>query len=194
MLRQAYASKKKNAAKHVFGVKTPRNCQEALTFDKANGNAFWEDAAKKEMDQINAHNTFKDIGEGVRVPSGYQKVHVHLTCANKFDMRRKERLVLSGQLTPPSNDKAYSDIVSLEGVRTVLFLAEPNELQLCAADIAQACLEANAREKLAIVGGPEFGELSGHALILTKASHGARTSGNGFAEKLADDSLDLGFF
>jgi len=172
----------------------PRNCQEALAFDKANGNAFWEDAAKKEMDQIKACNTFKDVGKGARVPCGYQKVHVHLTCANKFDMRRKARSVLSRQLTPPSNDEAHSGIVSLEGVRTVLFLAELNELQLCAADTAQACLEANAREKLAIVGGPEFGELSGHTLILIKALHGARTSGNRFTEKLADNLLDLGFF
>jgi len=68
-------------------------------------------------------------------------------------------------------------------------LAELNELQLCAADIAQAYLEANTREKLAIVGGPEFGELSGHTLILMKALYGARTSGNRFAEKLAGDLL-----
>jgi len=131
----------------------PRNCQEALAFDKANGNAFWEDATKKEMDQIKACNTFKDVGKGARARSGCQKVHVHLTCANKFDMRRKARLVLSGQLTPLSNDKACSGIVSLEGVlvRTVLFLAELNDLQLCVADIAEAYLEANTREKLAIV-------------------------------------------
>jgi len=128
MLHQAYASKKKNATKHVFGVRIPRNYQEALAFDKANGNTFWEDATKKEMDQINAYNTFKDVGKGVRVPSGYQKVYVHLMCVNKFDMRRKARLALSGQLTPPSNDKACSGIVSLEGARTVLFLAELNEL------------------------------------------------------------------
>jgi len=73
-------------------------------------------------------------------------VYVHLIYANKFDMRRKARLVLSGQLTPPSNNKAYSGIVSLEDVRTVLFLAELNELQLCAADIAQAYLEANTKK------------------------------------------------
>jgi len=184
----------KNATKYMFGVQIPRNYQEALAFDKANGNAFWEDATKKEMDQIKAYNTFQDIGKGVRVPSGCQKVYVHLTCANKFDMRRKARLVLSGQLTHPSNDKAYSGILSLEGVRTVLFLAELNELHLCAADVAQAYLEANTREKLAIVGDPEFGELSGHTLILIKALYGARTSGNRFAEKLADDLLNLGFF
>ena len=191
MLRQAHASKKKNATKYVFGVKTPRNYQEALAFDKANGNTFWVDATKKEMDQIKAYNTFKDTGKGARVPSGYQQVHVHLIHANKFDMRRKARLVLLGQLTPPSNAKACSGIVSLEGVRTVLFLAELNELQLCAADVAQAYLEVNIREKLAIVGGPEFGELSGRTLILIKALCGARTSGNRFAEKLADDLLNL---
>jgi len=34
MLRQAHASKKKNATKYMFGVKIPRNYQEALAFDK----------------------------------------------------------------------------------------------------------------------------------------------------------------
>jgi len=63
MLCQAYASKKKNATKNMFGVKIPRNYQEALAFDKANGNTFWEDATKKEMDQIKAYNTIKDIGK-----------------------------------------------------------------------------------------------------------------------------------
>jgi len=79
-LRQVHASKKKNAAKHMFGVKTPRNCQEALAFDKANENTFWEDAAEKEMDQIKAHNTFEDIGKGVTVPEVDTRKCMSISC------------------------------------------------------------------------------------------------------------------
>jgi len=113
MLHQAHAPKKKNATKCMSGVKTPHNCQEALSFDEAHGNTFWEDETEKEIDHIKACNTFQDIDQGVRAPSGCQKVCAHLICANEFDIRRKARLVLSGQLTQPSNDESHSGIVSL---------------------------------------------------------------------------------
>ena len=111
-----------------------------------------------------------------------------------IDLRRKARAVASGNLTPPTTDNAYSGIVSLDGVRTVMFLSELNGLQLCAADIGNAYLTSKTREKLVVMAGPEFGELEGHTLLLYKALYGTRTGGNRFAEKLADDLLDLGFF
>jgi hypothetical protein len=49
MLRQAYASKKRNAPKCMFGVRIPRDCKEAIELDKANGNTFWQDAKDKEV-------------------------------------------------------------------------------------------------------------------------------------------------
>ena len=194
MLRQAFASKRKNATRYKFGVRIPKNLKEAKELDRANGNTLWQDALKKEMDQIKAFQTFKDLGKGAKIPHGYQRVHVHIIWDCKYDLRRKARLVCSGNLTPPTTDNAYSGIVSLDGVRTVMFLAELNDLQLCAADIGNAYLTSKTREKLAIIAGPEFGDLEGHTLMLVKALYGTRTGGNRFAEKLADDLLDLGFF
>jgi len=81
--------------------------------------------------------------------------------------------VASGNLTPPSSDNAHSGIVSLEGVRTVMFRSELNGLQLCACDIGNAYLEAKTREKLCIIAGPEFGELEGRTLVMFKACYGA---------------------
>lgn len=78
---------------------------------------------KKEMDQIKEHKTFADLDKGARIPKGHQKTCVHVVWDCKFDLRRKARLVSSGNLTPPSSDNACSGIVSLEGARTVLFLA-----------------------------------------------------------------------
>ena len=194
MLQQSFLAKKKNAIRYKFGVRIPRNYKEAIELDKANGNTLWQDALKKEMDQIKEYKTFTDLGKGTRIPHGYQKIYVHVVWDCKFDLRCKAKLVASGNLTPPTTDNAYSGIVSLDGVRTVLFLAELNGLQLCAADIGNAYLESKTREKLAVIAGPEFGELEGHTLVVYKALYGTRTGGNRFAEKLADDLLDLGFF
>jgi len=75
-----------------------------------------------------------------------------------------------------------------------MFLSELNGLQLCAYGIGNAYLEAKTREKLCIIVGPEFGELEGHTLVMFKVCCGARTSGNRFADKLAGDLRDMGFF
>jgi hypothetical protein len=50
-------------------------------------------------------------------------------------------------------------------------------MELWATDIGNAYLEAYTAEKLYIVAGPEFGELDGHMLIISKALYGLRTSG-----------------
>ena len=79
------------------------------------------------------------------LPSGHHRIFMHLVFACKFDLRRRARLVASGNLTPPSNDNAYSGIVSLDSIRTVFLIFELNGLQLCAADIGSAYLQALTR-------------------------------------------------
>ena len=51
----------------------------------------------------------------------------------------------------------------------VTFLSELNGMELWATNIGNAYLEAYTAEKLFIVAGPEFGELKGHMLIISKA-------------------------
>ena len=46
-----------------------------------------------------------------------------------------------------------------------MFLAELNNLQLWRADVGNAYLQALTKEKLYIVGGPEFEELQGHVPV-----------------------------
>jgi hypothetical protein len=50
-------------------------------------------------------------------------------------------------------------------------------LELWGADIGNAYLEALTKEKVYIIGGPEFGDLSGHTLLIFKALYGLRSSG-----------------
>jgi hypothetical protein len=59
----------------------------------------------------------------------------------------------------------------------VTFLAELNGMHLWATDIGNAYLKAYTAKKLMIAGGPEFRELEGHILIISKALYQLRTSG-----------------
>jgi hypothetical protein len=71
----------------------------------------------------------------------------------------------------------YSGVVSLRGLRIVIFLSELNGLAIWATDIGNAYLEAITKEKLYIIAGPEFGPLHGHILVIRKALYGLRSSG-----------------
>jgi hypothetical protein len=61
------------------------------------------------------------------------------------------------------------------------------------ADVGNAYLEAYTREKVYVVVGEGFGELSGHTLIIEKALYGLRSSGARFHEKFADTLRDMGY-
>ena len=102
-------------------------------------------------------------------------------------------MVADGHLTDVPLDSVYSGVVSLRGLRLVLFLAELNGLDTCATDIGNAYLEAETKEKVCIIAGKEFGPLEGHLLIIKKALYGLRTSGLIWHDKLSDCLRDLGF-
>ena len=68
-------------------------------------------------------------------------------------------------------------MVSLKGIRLVLFLAELNGLESWGTDIGNSYLEASTKEKVFIEAGPEFEPLEGYNLIIEKALCGLRTSG-----------------
>ena len=103
------------------------------------------------------------------------------------------RLVADGHLTKEPTESVYSGVVSLRGLRLVMFLDELNKLQLWGGDIGNAYLEALTREKLHIISGPEFGELQGHILIIYKALYETRTVDVCWHDKLFDTLQHMGF-
>ena len=129
------------------------------------------------MSQLHEYKIFKDLGKGEKPPGGYQKIGVHLVFDMKHDGCHKSRLVANGHLTKVPLDSIYSGVVSLHGIRLLVFLAELNDLDIWATNIGNAYLEAETQEKVYIIAGPEFGELEGHMLIIFKALYGLRTSG-----------------
>jgi hypothetical protein len=47
-----------------------------------------------------------------------------------------------------------------------------NGLELWAANVGNAYLEASTKEKVYIIAGPEFGEQKGHTMLIKKALYG----------------------
>ena len=60
-------------------------------------------------------------------------------------------------------------------------------------DVGNEYLQALTREKLNIVGGPEFEELQGHVLVMYKALYGTRLGGACWHDKFLDILHHMGF-
>ena len=174
----------------------------ALELDKINGNSRWYDATKKELDHINEYKVFIDLGIAKYDPKskrimnahqGYQKIKVHLVFACKHDGHHKARLVAGGHLTPDPIDSIHSGVVSTRPLGLSIFLAKLNNMEVWGADIGNAYLEAITKEKVYIVGGPEFEEVQTHILVIHKALYGLNSSGLRWSQRLCDIMLQLGF-
>ena len=193
MVNQAKLSSFRHAAKYMFGYEIPKNYKHALILDQKNGNTKWQDAIQLEIVQLHDYATFKDLGFGTSVPVGYRKITVHFVFAVKHDGRHKARLVAGGHLTLVPVDSVYSGVVSLRGLRIVIFLAELNGLTLWSTDVGNAYLESETKESVCFIAGPEFGELEGHLLLIVKALYGLRSSGQRWHDRLYDALRDMGF-
>jgi len=191
MVNQAKLRSFRHSKKYKYGFEVARDYQDALRIDKLNGNSRWAESVQTELDSIKSYDTFKD--NGYKVPAGYKPCRVHFVFDVKHDGRHKARLVANGALTEAPLESVYSGVVSLRGIRVLAFLSELNNMELWATDIGNAYLEAETKEKLYIVAGPEFGELQGHILIFQKALYGLKTSGKRWHERLADVLTEIGF-
>ena len=80
---------------------------------------------------------------------GYQKITTHFIFDIKLgeNFRRKARLVADGHKTKSPKSVTYSSVVSRDSVRICLLLAALNDLEVQAADIENAYLTADCREK-----------------------------------------------
>ena len=111
----------------------------------------------------------------------------------KFDGRHKSRLVCGGNLTDIPKEDVYSGVVGLDTVRLAFQIAQMQQLLVCAADVGTAFLYGKTKEKVYIVAGKEFGELSNRPLIIDKGLYGLRSSAARFHEHLAKTVRNLGF-
>src|SRR5687767_2171592 len=180
--------------KFKYGFEIPSDYRHAVQMDHRNDNINWQDAVDLEMEQLDEYDTFIDYGLNAAPPPDNKKIKVHLVFDVKHDSRHKARLVADGHLTDIPVDSIYFGVVSLHGLRLIIFLAELNKLNLWSMDIGNAYLEAKTLEKVYIVTGPEFKEREGHTLVIYKALYGLQSSGLRWHERLADCLRDMGFF
>jgi len=196
MLRQVHLNSMRTAVKIKFGVKVPRNHEEAMQFDRQMGSTKWQDAERLELQQLYDYSAFESKGKEGRLPRDHKMIRCRMVYDVKQDGRYKARFVAGGHLTGPNEDTYYSSVVSLRSMRIVLFLAELNDLETCAGDIGNAYLEAYTQEKVCFVAGSEFAPFghAGHLMKIVKALYGLKSSGSRYHEKFSQTMLDLGYF
>ena len=153
-----------------------------------------------EIEQIKEYQVFKDFGKAVydknkitNAPKGHQKIRVHFVFDVKHCGKFKARVVADGHLTKEPMETVYSGVVSIRNLRLAMFLAELNNLELWGADVGNAYLQALTKEKLYIVGGPEFEELQAHVLVMYKALYGTRSERACWHDKCFDILHHMGF-
>ena len=102
-----------------------------------------------------------------------------------MDFTRKARWVLDGHKTPEPNVSTYAGVVSRESVRIALTYAALNGVDVVAANIRNAYLQAPSSQKDYIICVPEFGlENVGKNALIRRALYGGKTAGIDFRNHL----------
>jgi hypothetical protein len=70
-------------------------------------------------------------------------------------------------MTKTPRSLTYASVVTRESVRVGFLIAALNDLEIMAADVGNAYLNADCREKIWFVAGSEFGTKKGKVLIKT---------------------------
>ena len=74
---------------------------------------------------------------------------------------------------------SYAGVVNLQWVRILCHVAMLNKLELWAADVSSAYLEALTDEKVYMIAkGEHWGDLEGHTIVILKALYGLKRSGH----------------
>ena len=106
-----YATAQGIGKTHKFGIRIPKDVEEAIKIDKENGNTLWQDAIAKEMGNVRV--AFKILEDGEVVPVGHQEIRCHLVFDVKMeDFRRKARFVAGVHMTDTPATLTYASVVS----------------------------------------------------------------------------------
>ena len=175
---------------HKYGIEMATCAGHAYEIDKGNGNTLWRDAIKKEMTNVGI--AFEVLEEGEKAPVAWCKVSGHLV----FDVKitRKARWVLDGHKMPKPTGSTYAGVVSRESVCIAFTYAALSGLDVCAADIRNAYLQAPSSQKDYVICGPEFGlENVGKVALIHRALYGGKSAGKDFRNHLRSCMRHLDF-
>jgi hypothetical protein len=111
-----------------------------------------------------------------------------------MDFTRKARWVLDGHKTANQTGSTYAGVVSRESVQIAFTYAALNGIDVFAADIRNAYLQAPSSQKDYIVCGPEFGiENVGKVALIHRALYGVKSAGKDFRNHLRSRMRHLDF-
>jgi len=132
------------------------------------------------------------IGPGPSSLQAYQEIKCHMIFDIKMDgdFTRKARLVAGGHTTETPASSTYSSVMSRESIQVAFLLAALNDLELFAANVGNAYLNAPCQGKIWCRAGKGSGSNEGCIMIIVQALYGLKTSRAAwraaFAEKLAE--------
>lgn len=137
-----------------------------IVLDKNNGNKICKAAEIMNGTSFWNLETFIDKGRAGGAPPEYKKICIHMVYDVKHNGCHKVQLVAGGHLMDPNMERVYSGVISLRGIRLVVFLAELNALKLWGADVGNVYLKAKTKEKFYIFVGKEPGKLKGDTWLI----------------------------
>jgi len=177
---------------HKYGIQVPANVEEAYQIDRETNTDFWHQAIMKEM--RNNAVAFRFLEDGEQIPVGSTWIPFHMIFNVKCDLTRKARFVAGGHWTQTSSQLTYSSVVTRESIRIAFLIAALNDLDILAADIGNAYLQAPAREQVHTTAGPEFGPSRvGQTVIIVRAMYGLKSSGAAWHAQLSETLHGMGF-
>jgi hypothetical protein len=188
----ADVTKRYHKQTRIFGIEVPNSWDDCVKLDKENDNTFWQDAVRKEMNNIRI--AFKILNGEESVPPTYQEIRCHMIIDVKMeDSRRKKRFVAGGHTAYTPHAMTYASVVSRKSARIALTLAALNDLDSRMADIENAYLTAPITEKVWTVLGPEFGDEAGKRVLIVRDLYGLKSAGADFINHLAECMKHLGW-
>ncbi len=174
-----------------YGIRLPHSVEEALRLDEESGTDFWRKAIEKEMRNVMPAFEFRDNDE---MPIGYERIRCHMVFHVKIVLTRKARFCANGNEADPPKESTFSTVVSRDTVRLFFLLAALHNTDILSADIQNANLNAQVKERLYTIAGKEFGpKYEGRPVMIVRALHGLRSSGKSFRDHLAGNLREMGY-
>ena len=102
-------------------------------------------------------------------------------------------MVAGGHTTETPAPLTYASVVSRDSVRIALTIAALNDLKILACNIQNAYLNAQCREKIWTIAGPEFGSDAGKLMIVVRALYGLKSICAAFRALLAETLYYIGY-
>ena len=179
-------------ATHKYDIEVPRSIEHAKQLDKKNGNIFWIQALAKETHNVSI--AFELLEKGAKAQPGWKPSSGHITFDVKIDFTRKAGWVKDGHKTPDQSTSNYSVVVLRDSVWITLTYDFFNDVDVTAADIQNAYLQAPSSEKHFIIYRHKFGlEHVGKMAIIRQALYGGKMAGRDFWIHLRSFMNFLGF-